>query len=254
MLGSTGSRPRRRQVQLAVPIVAGTAIKGLAATAMMRRVLERHPNAFLITLARFGVTLPLHRSQQHITADIRRGLAEMGRPPDSPVVLVGHSQGALAVLRYGIDHPEQVRHIISVGAPWHGSVSAGRVARLVARTGRDLTPALTDMAAGSPFLESLHEAVPSVADRVTNIYSTREIVISPYVAAHIDVPGVSNVLICTEDEYKRHLQVFPDRPVDEIIIDRVTHLGEMNSAPVRSMIWRIVDEVSAAEGRKGVRW
>ena len=44
---------------VAVPIVAGTAIRGVAATIMMRRVLQRHPNAFLITLANFGVTLPL---------------------------------------------------------------------------------------------------------------------------------------------------------------------------------------------------
>ena len=72
----------RSTMTVAVPFVAGTAVKGVAATAMMRGVLQRHPDAFLITLARFGVTLPLHRSQDHITADIRRGLAAQGRPPD----------------------------------------------------------------------------------------------------------------------------------------------------------------------------
>ena len=35
---------------IAVPIVAGTAIKGVASNLMMRGVMERHPNAFLITL------------------------------------------------------------------------------------------------------------------------------------------------------------------------------------------------------------
>lgn len=115
---------------VAVPIVAGTAIRGVAATLMMRRVLERHPNAFLITLANFGVTLPMHKSQEHLTRDIRSGLEKQGRDPDSPVVLVGHSQGAIASLRYAVDHPHQVLHVVSVGAPWLGSASARRVSRL----------------------------------------------------------------------------------------------------------------------------
>jgi pimeloyl-ACP methyl ester carboxylesterase len=231
-------------VPLAVPIVAGTAIKGVAATVMMRRVLERHPNAFLVTLASFGVSLPLSRSQDHLADDMRKGLIAQGRHPDSPVVLVGHSQGALACLRYAIDHPENVLHVISVGAPWNGSRSAGRVSRLMGLTGRDLTPALTDMASGSAFLTALHDDLPQIADRVTNIYSTHEIVIAPYVAAHIDVEGVTNVLIASEDEYGQHLRTYPDLTIEELIVGRVTHLGEMNAPEVRALIWRTVDEIS----------
>lgn len=230
---------------VAVPIVAGTAIKGVAASLMMRRVLQRHPNAFLITLASFGVTLPLQRSQDNIARDIRRGLLAQGRDPDAPVVLVGHSQGALACLRYAIDHPTQVQHVFSVGAPWHGSHSAARVARLLRLSTRNFTPALTDMAAGSPFLLQLHDDLPVIADRVTNIYSTHEIVISPYTSAHIDIAGVHNVLIATESEYRRHLECFPDLPLDGHVEGRVTHLGEMNTPAVRALIWRKVDEVSA---------
>lgn len=230
---------------VAVPIVAGTAIKGVAATLMMRGVLERHPNAFLITLASFGVTLPLHRSQEHIADDIQKGLAAQGRSPDAPVVLVGHSQGALACLRYAIDHPRQVLHVVSVGAPWNGSRSADRVSSLLRWTGRDLTPALTDMAEGSPFLRSLHEDLPTIADRVTNIYSTHEIVISPYISAHIDVPGVTNVLVASLEEYGDHLRSCPEFPIDDLIIGRVTHLGEMNAPEVRATIWAKVDEISA---------
>jgi pimeloyl-ACP methyl ester carboxylesterase len=232
-------------VPVAVPIVAGTAIKGVAATLMMRRVLQRHPNAFLITLASFGVTLPLQRSQDNIDRDIRRGLIAQGRDPEAPIVLVGHSQGALASLRYAIDHPKQVRHVFSVGAPWHGSHSAARVARLLRLSRRNLTPALTDMAAGSEFLVKLHDDLPVIADRVTNIYSTHEIVIAPYTSAHIDVPGVHNVLIATDAEYRRHLECFPDLPLDGHVPGRVTHLGEMNTPAVRALIWRKVDEVSA---------
>lgn len=234
---------------VAVPIVAGTAIKGIAATLMMRRVLERHPNAFLITLASFGVTIPLHSSQEHLAADIRRGLLQQDRTPDSPVVLVGHSQGALACLRYAVDHQDQVLHVFSVGAPWHGSRSAARVAGLVKRTGRNLAPALTDMAAGSPFLRRLHDDVPQIADRVTNIYTTREIVISPYFHAHIDVPGVHNILIAPEKEYLRHLQTFPEYPLDGHIDAKVTHLGEMSHAQVRSLIWAKVDKITAGVKR-----
>lgn len=231
---------------IAVPIVAGTAIKGVAATLMMRRVLERHPNAFLITLASFGVTVPLHRSQNSIGKDIRRGLIAQGRDPDSPVVLVGHSQGALASLRYAIDHPKQVLHVFSVGAPWHGSRSAARVARLVGLTRRNIAPALTDMAAGSEFLTRLHDDLPVIANRVTNIYSTHEIVISPYTHAHIDIPGVENILIATQPEYRRHLETFPEYPLDGYIEARVTHLGEMNTPEVRAIIWERVEEISAS--------
>ena len=229
---------------VAVPIVAGTAIRGVAATLMMRRVLERHPNAFLITLANFGVTIPLHKSQEHIETDIRKGMLAQGRQPDAPVVLVGHSQGALACLRYAIDHPHQVLHVISVGAPWQGSISAGRVARMVRWTRLDIAPALTDMAEGSAFLTQLHDDLPVIADRVTNIYSTHEIFISPYTDAHIDVPGVENYLIATESEYRRHLAACPEYPVDGHIEGRINHLGEMSSPVVRAIIWDKVEQIS----------
>ncbi|HPE12697.1 MAG: alpha/beta hydrolase [Actinobacteria bacterium] len=235
---------------IAVPIVAGTAIRGVAATLMMRRVLERHPNAFLITLASFGVTLPLHKSQEHISEDIQRGLHRQGRDPDSPVVLVGHSQGALASLRYAVDHPNQVLHVVSVGSPWNGSHSAKRVARLLRWAPRDITPALTDMAEGSPFLAQLHDDLPAIADRVTNIYSTHELFMTPYTAAHIDVPGVVNHLIATESEYRRHLAAYPDLPVDGHIEGRITHLGEMSAPEVRAVIWAKVEEI-ADQVRRG---
>jgi pimeloyl-ACP methyl ester carboxylesterase len=231
-------------VPVAVPIVAGTAIRGVAATVMMRSVLERHPNAFLITLAHFGVAMSLDRSQEHIHADIEAGLEAQGRDPGSPVVLVGHSQGGLASLRYAVDHQDQVKHVISVGAPWRGSVSAQRISRLFSWTGRNLTPALSDMAEGSPFLTALHADVPAIADHVTNIYSTHELFIQPYINAHMDVPGVENVLIATEEEYRRHLRAFPELEADDHILGRVTHLGEMSSPEVRSRIWAKVDEVT----------
>lgn len=229
---------------VAVPIVAGTAIRGVAATLMMRRVLARHPNAFLITLANFGVTLSLHKSQQHITDDIQRGLHRQGRDPKSPVVLVGHSQGGLAALRYAIDHPHQVLHVVSVGAPWKGSHSAKRVSGLLRWAPSDMTPGLSDMAEGSPFLTRLHDDLPTIADRVTNIYSTHELFISPYTAAHMDVPGVENHLIATETEYRRHLAAYPDLPVDAHIEGRITHLGEMSAPEVRSVIWAKVEEIT----------
>jgi pimeloyl-ACP methyl ester carboxylesterase len=238
-------------VPVAVPILAGTAIRGLAATVMMRQVLERHPNAFLITLAHFGVAMPLDKSQEHIHHDIQAGLAAQGREPGSPVVLVGHSQGGLAALRYAVDHQDQVRHVISVGAPWEGSVSAARISRLFSWTGRNVTPALSDMAEGSPFLTNLHADVPAIADRVTNIYSTHELFIQPYINAHMDVPGVTNLLIATEDEYRRHLRAFPEYEVDDLIMGRITHLGEMSSPEVRSRIWAKVEEISDQVRREG---
>jgi pimeloyl-ACP methyl ester carboxylesterase len=165
-------------------------------------------------------------------------------------VLVGHSQGALASLRYAVDHPNQVLHVVSVGAPWNGSHSAKRVARLLRWAPRDITPALTDMAEGSPFLDQLHDDLPTIADRVTNIYSTHELFMTPYTAAHIDVPGVVNHLIATESEYRRHLAAYPELPVDGHIEGRITHLGEMSAPEVRSVIWAKVEEI-ADQVRRG---
>lgn len=212
---------------------------------MMRRVMQRHPNAFLITLANFGITVPLHKSQSLVASDIEKGLAQQGRPPDSPLVIVGHSQGALAALQYALDHQDRVLHVFTVGCPWQGSVTAGFWSNHVSRiTGRHLTGALRDMAPESEFLQSLHARVPEIADRITNIYSTHEIFIRPYVSAHIDLPGVSNVLIASREEYAKHLRTFPDLPIDDLIVARVTHAGEMNTPEVRSLVWQKVEDLS----------
>lgn len=235
---------------IAVPIVAGTAIRGVTASLMMNGVLQRHTNAFLITLERWGVSIRLDESQQYLSRAIRNGLLKQNRDPDAPVVLVGHSQGGLAVLRYAVDHPQKVLHVVSVGTPWNGARLAGAANSVVHLLTRRNIPALVDMAPESGFLRALHDDIPVIADRVTNIYSTREILIEPYTSAHIPEPGVRNVLIATQKEYEKHLQVFGDsHPIDELIEGRVTHLGEMSSPDVRGLIWRTVNEVAATHGR-----
>jgi pimeloyl-ACP methyl ester carboxylesterase len=228
----------------AVAIVAGTAIRGLAATLMMQGVMRRHPNAFLVTLERWGVTIPLHESQSYVRQALGDGLIRMDRDPDEPVVIVGHSQGGLAALRYGIDHPEQARRIVTVGTPWNGTRLAGTVNSLAQRLVRRDVPALADMTPDSPFLQALHADLPAIADRVTNIYSTRDGLIEPYVAAHIPVAGVTNILVATWDEYVRHVRRFGlSHPVDELIEGRANHLAEMSNPEIRSVIWRVVDEL-----------
>ena len=209
----------------------------------MRGVTERHPNAFLVTLERWGVSIPLGESQVFIAERIRTGLLRLGRDPGDPVVLVGHSQGGLAVLRYAIDHIEQIEHVITVGTPWRGARLAGLATDVAhALTGRDV-PALRDMRPGSPFLQHLWQDVGLIADRVTNIYSTHEVLISPYVNAHMDVPGVTNVLIASDAEYESHLRTYRDEyNIDVLLNARVTHLGEMNSPLVRSVVWQLVDQ------------
>ena len=231
-------------MSVAVVFVAGTAIKGVAARILMRGVMRRHPNAFLVTLEQWGVTIPLDESQVRLAEHLRAGLLRQGRDPGDPVVLVGHSQGGLAVLRYAIDHPEQVEHVVTVGTPWRGARLAGLTTDVArALTGRDL-PALRDMRPGSPFLTALWHDIGLVADRVTNIYSTHEVLISPYVNAHIDVAGVTNVLIASEAEYETHLRTHLDRyGIDVLLNARVSHLGEMNSPLVRSVIWQLVDQI-----------
>lgn len=126
-------------------------------------------------------------------------------------------------------------------------MSAGFLSKSARRiTGRNIAPGLRDMAPNSEFLTNLHNDIPAIADRVTNVYSTHEIFIRPYISAHIDVPGVSNVLIATEREYAKHLRTFPDLCVDDLIRGRVTHAGEMNTPEIRSLVWRKVDDLTAA--------
>lgn len=228
---------------LAVPIVAGTAIRGLAASVMMGPVLQRHPNAFLITLERWGVTIPLHESQEFIAEAIEQGMWARGRDPAEPVVLVGHSQGGLAVLRYAVDHPDQALHVVTVGTPWLGAVSAARANGLARRLVRRDIPALVDMAPDSEFLTRLHADAGPLGPRLTNLFSTREIFIMPYVAAHIPLAGATNILISTAKEYEHHLRVYGlSHPIDEHIEGRVNHLGEMSHPQVRAVLWRIVEE------------
>lgn len=232
---------------IAVPIVAGTAIRGLTASLMMNGVLQRHPNAWLITLERWGVSIRLDESQQYLSRAIRAGLLQQNRDPDAPIVIVGHSQGGLAALRYAVDHPQQVLHVLSVGTPWNGARLAGAANSVVHLLTRRHVPALVDMTPSSSFLEHLHSDLPVIAERVTNIYSTREILIEPYTSAHIPEPGVRNILIATQKEYEKHLEMFGDtHPIDELIEGRVTHLGEMSSPDVRAVVWRTVTEVAAS--------
>lgn len=63
--------------------------------------------------------------------------------------------------------------------------------------------------------------------------------------AHIDVPGVSNTLIASEEELHRHLQLYPHLELEDIIVGRVNHLSEMHSPEVRrARIWSKVGEVT----------
>ncbi len=239
---------------MSVPVVfvAGTAIRGVAARILMRGVMQRHPNAFLVTLEQWGVTIPLAESQAYLAEHIKAGLLRQGRGPADSVVLVGHSQGGLAVLRYAIDHPAQVEHVVTVGTPWRGARLAGLTTDVMhALTGRHL-PALRDMRPGAPFLTALWRDIAPIAERVTSIYSTHEVLITPYVNAHIDVAGVTNVLIASDSEYETHLRTHLDQfGVDALLNARVSHLGEMNSPLVRSVIWQLVDQI---DERLGDHW
>ncbi len=104
------------------------------------------------------------------------------------------------------------------------------------------------MREGSRFLTNLHRDLPEIANRVTNIYSTHELFIRPYTDAHIDVPGVENILVATEAEHVRHLHVRPDLVIDQVIIGSVNHLSEMSSPMVRSVLWETVDRVAQKHG------
>ena len=241
MSGSKSSLP------IAVPIVAGTAIKGLAANVMMRGVMERHPQR----LPRDSAKLRRHAAVDSIPATHcrrhpqgpRRPGATTGLPARPGRPFTGRPRGIALRHRQSETGQARLLHRLPLARVSQRGI-------LVEPRGEGDGPQLRSGTTrhGSQFLEfltRLHADIPSIADRVTNIYSTHEIFIRPYVSAHIDVPGVSNVLIATKDEYAKHLRTFPDLPVDELVLGRVTHAGEMNTPEVRSLVWRKVDDLTA---------
>ena len=219
-------------VDYPVAFIAGTAVRGAAASVLMRNVLARHPLAFLVTLASWGLTVPMSRSQTHILRDIDANLDRLGWPRDTPIGVVGHSQGGLAAARFAASYPDRTRALVCVGAPFAGARSASRVVRLL---GPAAPAAIADMTPSSGFLDALREDMGPVLGRTTNIFASHEMFFSPYTAAYL--PGAYNILASSHDDYRKHLRRFPQFVLDEHIPVGVNHLSEMTSPHVRATIY-----------------
>ena len=229
---------------VAVPIVAGTAVTGAVASLLLYRVLRRHPHAFIVSLSGLGLTRSIDSYQSDLDTEIRGGLERIGLSTDSRLVVVGHSQGGLAAARYAMTHPRQVRHAVTVGTPWSGLPAASKFSAANFLGISMSSPALADMEPGSDFLRSLHADLAQSDVPFTNVYSASDLVIQPYQAGHLPRPSARNVLLATEDQYRRHLLSFPSLAPDEVVFRRSTHFDQMNCAEVRSIVWEAADRVA----------
>ncbi|PXX54937.1 triacylglycerol esterase/lipase EstA (alpha/beta hydrolase family) [Nocardia tenerifensis] len=152
---------------------------------------------------------PVSVSVDYFTRAAERILAVNG--VDS-LDLVGKSQGGLIAravsLKLAAGAAGSARQVVSIFGPQHGvrTVVAG-----VDTTGSAAVlplvipdrPALTDMMAGSPFLQELDkDGMTADGVRYTMIATREDQIVTPYTSAFINAPNVTNILVqdgCPED-------------------------------------------------------
>ncbi|MFJ4651343.1 esterase/lipase family protein [Nocardia sp. NPDC088792] len=174
----------------------------------------------------YDSTRPLSDSVDYFAAAVDRITAVND---GAPVDVIGKSQGALIAravsLKFTDRQENPVRSVIAVSGPQYGVTLAGMtLGAAAAALPPDIpfpTPALRDMLAGSPYLTDLNSGpmtAPGVA--YTMIASRDDEMVTPYTAAFIDAPNVTNILLqdgCPED-HSGHLAESTDpRSVDLVL-------------------------------------
>ncbi len=209
-----------------------TFVNSLTLRFYMDGALHRHPDAELIALPWFGGGR-VESSVDHFERKIGAKLL-----PGAPRVVVGHSQGGIVVANYALRHPRDVKHIVTVGTPFHGAWLSQMLS---------FTPAAKDLTEGSPHLTSLLKRITKLNGRVTNIFCPNERVMD---GASCYLPGARNILVGTPHRVEAFIGLHPKLVLSEVVYTdhRVDHLNEMMVPELRRIIWRIVDEASEANG------
>jgi triacylglycerol esterase/lipase EstA (alpha/beta hydrolase family) len=135
------------------------------------------------------------RGQESVLAD--RVDTELARGADS-VDLVGYSAGGIVVALFAASHPSQVRRIVTLGSPLHGTRLAGLAADLLPSA---CTPACQQMAPGSPLIASLESASPDVTGVPwLSVWTTHDEIVTPPSSARFE--GARNIelqAVCADD-------------------------------------------------------
>lgn len=91
-----------------IVLVAGT-FASKAGAEMVYGRMSQMLDASIVTLSRLG------------TASTQESVDKVARTLESPSILVGHSQGGLVATALAFQHPELVKGVVSLGAPFYGT-------------------------------------------------------------------------------------------------------------------------------------
>jgi triacylglycerol lipase len=154
-----------------------------------------------------GATGDLRAQADVLAAAVTKALAA-GAPS---VDLVGYSAGGIVIGLFVAAHPSEVRRVVSIGSPLHGTLLAGLAATLL----RSQCPvACQEMAPGTPLLASLDAAQPArTGVPWTSMWSNRDEVVEPPDSARFT--GATNIVlqdICADDT-STHLSL----PTDPLV-------------------------------------
>ena len=154
-----------------------------------------------------GATGDLQVQAGVLAAAVTKALAA-GAPS---VDLVGYSAGGIVIGLFVAAHPSEVRRVVTIGSPLHGTALAGLAATLL----RAQCPvACQEMVPGTPLLASLDAAQPArTGVPWTSMWTDRDEVVAPPDSARFT--GATNIVlqdICADDR-ATHLSL----PADPLV-------------------------------------
>lgn len=112
---------------------------------------------------------------------------------DEPVVLVGHSQGAIHAVQFAVDNPDMVDSVVGIAGPFSGANSPN-IPTYVERHLSWLAPVGLDLRGGAALLVSLQRRVAAqVVPNLTLVAGNKDLLVSVE-SAHALVPAETLLL------------------------------------------------------------
>lgn len=165
--------------------IGGTFATSLFGKLYYHRVAQLFGHAHVITIPGSGL-LAIDEATVLVAAEIAKLV-----PAGTPIVLGGHSQGALIAAQYALDHPEVTR-VVALNAPFDGTCRA--------YLGYALMASMRDMVPGSAYLMRLNARLSEIADRLATVAFADDLLV-PWQSSY--VPGATNYLCSNEDTYNQ---------------------------------------------------
>lgn len=175
----------------------------------------------------FRATNPLTQSLDELRAYIHAVLWSTGA---ERAILVGHSQGGLLSTLLSFSSTEQIRHVVCLAAPNHGTPLGGRASGLLKVPGAEgLIQSLVQSYWGQSALDQIigSDLVDSVADRdvlapgvtYTCIASRTDQLVTPSSSCFLDDGGAGTVEnIMLQDRHPRAVVLHEDVATDERVL------------------------------------